>query len=255
MRKASKTDYGYNSAFPCNLRKIMDDNHTTQAVLAKECGVERQSVAQWRDGNTRPDILSLQKIAEFYNVSTDWLLGVPGAEKTTDKATKELCATLGLPDDVIDFLSNDENQWGRNVVAFLIDQHFSTLDEPKTHEDVEAYFDRPVHECISLLSLLSSYLETVSMEKDIRITLDNNGMLKICISNIEVNNLYSIPIFANEIAKPNNSGAEISFLECATSEIISEISNILRSMSAERATQIEWKGYFNDENSRETKKS
>ena len=101
MRKASKTDYGYNSTFPCRLRKIMDDNKTTQATLANECGVERQSVAQWRDGNTRPDILSLKKIAEFYNVSTDYLLGLSNAP-TRDIELKAICEYTGLSQNAIE---------------------------------------------------------------------------------------------------------------------------------------------------------
>lgn len=245
MRKASKTDYGYYSAFPQNLRKIMDDNNTTQAALAKECGVERQSVAQWRDGNTRPDILSLQKIAEFYNVSTDWLLGVPGAEKTTNKATKELCATLGLSDDAINFLSNDENQWGRNAVDFLVDQHLHTkyknMNDPAGWE-------------LSILYNLSAYLEMISVSKDVDVFLGNDGVLKIRILDEELNTFDTDPVFSKKIIGTNNHGYAISFLECATREIISTISDSLRNISIDRAYEIQMRGYNDDkENQRKGK--
>lgn len=119
MRKASKTDYGYNSTFPCRLRKIMDDNKTTQATLANECGVERQSVAQWRDGNTRPDILSLKKIAEFYNISTDYLLGLSEAS-TQDAELKTVCEYTGLSEKSIKKLVDLKNKKNSRAYSDLL---------------------------------------------------------------------------------------------------------------------------------------
>ncbi|MBR3715711.1 MAG: helix-turn-helix transcriptional regulator [Clostridia bacterium] len=100
MRKVSKNDYGYDSVFPRRLRKLMDDNKTTQAVLAEECGVARQAVSQWRDGNTRPDILSLHKIAEFYHVSSDFLLGLTDVS-IWDTEMKEVCEYTGLSENAV----------------------------------------------------------------------------------------------------------------------------------------------------------
>lgn len=79
MKKARITkqeqNYGYDSVFPCRLRELLDKNGNTQEKLADFVGVARQSVAQWKDGKTKPDILYLEKIAKFFNVSTDYLLG------------------------------------------------------------------------------------------------------------------------------------------------------------------------------------
>ena len=82
MKKANfQSDYNYDSIFPTTLRALMEENKTKQDDLAEVCGVKRQSVAQWKDGNTRPDIESLKKIAEHYNVSSDYLLGMTDVRK------------------------------------------------------------------------------------------------------------------------------------------------------------------------------
>ena len=47
-------NYGYDSEFPTILRKLLEK--TTQGELAKVCNVSRQSVAQWKNGKTKPDI-------------------------------------------------------------------------------------------------------------------------------------------------------------------------------------------------------
>ena len=73
--KKSDIGYGYDSAFPKRLRELMEDDNITQDSLAEYLGITRQSVAQWKDGKTKPDIYYLDKVADFFKVSTDYLLG------------------------------------------------------------------------------------------------------------------------------------------------------------------------------------
>lgn len=54
------------------LRKNKD---MTQEKLASEMGVSIAAVSKWETGNSIPDILMLCSIADFFNVSTDELLG------------------------------------------------------------------------------------------------------------------------------------------------------------------------------------
>lgn len=96
MRKASsKDEYNYYSVFPTRLRGLLGQANIKQDDLASFCSVRRQSVAQWKDGNTRPDILSLRKIAEFFKVSTDYLLGISD-NPTNDKDLNAVCEYIGL---------------------------------------------------------------------------------------------------------------------------------------------------------------
>ena len=60
-------------------RKQMD---ITQGELARILGVSPQSVSKWETGEGYPDITLLPKIANYFNVSIDLLLG-------NDKATRE----------------------------------------------------------------------------------------------------------------------------------------------------------------------
>lgn len=47
----------------------------TQQEVANKIGVSRQNIGKWLSGSTTPDIDTLCKIADAYNVSTDYLLG------------------------------------------------------------------------------------------------------------------------------------------------------------------------------------
>jgi len=73
--KKSDIGYGYDSEFPKRLRYLMESDNVTQDVLAENLGLSRQSIAQWKDGKTKPDIYYLNKVADFFKVSTDYLLG------------------------------------------------------------------------------------------------------------------------------------------------------------------------------------
>ena len=73
-RGRKKKDIGSNSPFATRLRELLEERKITQPVLAEAIGVSRQSVGQWKDGKTVPDILDLQKIAHYFGVSTDYLL-------------------------------------------------------------------------------------------------------------------------------------------------------------------------------------
>lgn len=47
----------------------------TQAALAADLGVSSQAVSKWENGLSCPDIQLLPRIADYFEVSTDELLG------------------------------------------------------------------------------------------------------------------------------------------------------------------------------------
>ena len=55
-----------------NLRKSRELN---QVQLAEKLGVKKQSISNWENDNIMPSIDMLIKIADFFHVSTDYLLG------------------------------------------------------------------------------------------------------------------------------------------------------------------------------------
>ncbi len=58
-----------------NIKKARNDKHLSQRALADIIGVSQQTVGSWEVGRTSPDNEMLQKLASFFNVTTDYLLG------------------------------------------------------------------------------------------------------------------------------------------------------------------------------------
>ena len=57
------------------IRRLRTAHGITQVELAHRLGVSKQSVSNWESNNIQPSIELLEKIAELFGVTTDYLLG------------------------------------------------------------------------------------------------------------------------------------------------------------------------------------
>lgn len=86
--------------FGKNLSELRKRENITQEALAADLGVTAAAVSKWENGNTLPDILMLCALADYFQVTTDALLG---------RKPKPLCAavatdSLPLMDSIEHFL-------------------------------------------------------------------------------------------------------------------------------------------------------
>ena len=58
-----------------NIYDLRKSRNVTQEQLAAELGVTAAAVSKWETGNTLPDVLMVCAIADFFDVTTDELLG------------------------------------------------------------------------------------------------------------------------------------------------------------------------------------
>ena len=58
------------------LRQLREENRLTQSELAKRLGITRSSVNAWEMGISVPSTQYIVELAKFFNVSTDYLLGM-----------------------------------------------------------------------------------------------------------------------------------------------------------------------------------
>ena len=65
------------------IRKLRKEFNISQVELASKLGVTKQCVSNWENDNILPSIEMLIKIAKYFNVSTDYLLGI-SSDKTLD---------------------------------------------------------------------------------------------------------------------------------------------------------------------------
>lgn len=79
--------------------KVLRENRPLQKV-ADSLGISRASLGYYESGERKPDAEILFKIAEYYNVSCDYLLGRTEA-KTTDSNIQMINSKTGLTEESI----------------------------------------------------------------------------------------------------------------------------------------------------------
>ena len=61
--------------FPKQIKYLRQSRALSQVQLADKLGVKKQSISNWENDNIVPSVDMLEKIADFFRVSTDYLLG------------------------------------------------------------------------------------------------------------------------------------------------------------------------------------
>lgn len=59
-----------------NIRQLRLARNLSQVDMAKALGVTKQSVSNWENNNIQPSIDMLIRLADFFSVSTDAILGL-----------------------------------------------------------------------------------------------------------------------------------------------------------------------------------
>ena len=97
--------------FAIRIRSLRRSKELTQVQLAEKLGVKKQSISNWENDNIAPSIDMLIKIADFFQVSTDYLLGRDVREAS---ATQVLDITGLTPRQIehIQYIVDDLRQGG-----------------------------------------------------------------------------------------------------------------------------------------------
>ncbi len=70
-----------NKATGPRLRHLREVNGKSQQVVADHCGIDQTTIGQYERGQCMPSLEVLQKLADYYNVSMDYLIGRTGERK------------------------------------------------------------------------------------------------------------------------------------------------------------------------------
>lgn len=130
MSKLSSID-NYNKSFPSTLRKLIERKNTTIKAVADYIGVSRQAVSQYQDGSTQPNADTIVKIAEYFEVSTDYLL--TGKSKHIDESFNIACDITGLSSTairkIVDWKTTDDYHhfWSDYISAIIESDKFDNL--------------------------------------------------------------------------------------------------------------------------------
>lgn len=61
--------------FSENLKKLRNEHQVLQSTLAEYCGVSTRQIMRYEQGSSEPTLSVLITIADFFNVTLDYLVG------------------------------------------------------------------------------------------------------------------------------------------------------------------------------------
>jgi transcriptional regulator with XRE-family HTH domain len=67
------------------IETLLKSHNISQYKLAKDTGISQGNISDWKNGRSNPTQSNLQKIADYFDTSTDYLLGrktMPNFENT-----------------------------------------------------------------------------------------------------------------------------------------------------------------------------
>ncbi len=70
----------YEEGFATKLAQARKDAGYTQRQVAEILKMSKSTIASYEMGRTQPDIETLGRLADFYAVSTDWLISTRGGK-------------------------------------------------------------------------------------------------------------------------------------------------------------------------------
>ena len=67
------------------LRNLREDMDLRQIDVAEATGIDQKTLSNYETGKTNPDSYSIIRLAQFFGVTTDYLLGYSSSDIKTNK--------------------------------------------------------------------------------------------------------------------------------------------------------------------------
>lgn len=87
------------------IKDLREDRDLRQTDVAEATGIDQRTLSNYETGKTNPDSFALIRLADFFDVSIDYLLGRTNLRKdTADDVLQELQAARSMLDDAMSAL-------------------------------------------------------------------------------------------------------------------------------------------------------
>jgi transcriptional regulator with XRE-family HTH domain len=102
---------------------LMAEKNVSAIVLSAEIGLAKNTISEWKIGRIKPSTEHVAKIADFFNVSTDYLLGrtdTPGSPLDIPSVLSGVA--VAFPGGAVEDLTQDEVDKLAEFARFLLSQ-------------------------------------------------------------------------------------------------------------------------------------
>ncbi len=144
--------------FGDRLKTLRRERGITQQELADAIGISKGGLCYYENTNRAPDITVLEKFADYFKVSADYLLGRTNAQ--TQKAKLQaVCNYTGLSDKAVELLAELKERKSPQLqtVNFLLEQAAGDMDIVYPLDDTDNYEGSILNAVVRYLNRYEGY--------------------------------------------------------------------------------------------------
>ena len=152
--------------FSKKLKELRESKGMSQSALAEALEISRGSISFYENGERVPDILVLCKVSNFFNVSTDYLLGKTESA-TTDTDLRSVCDYTGLSQASVEALC-DMSYFAediKNTVNALLEDEYYLMMSDLGYSDYSH-----TEKSFNLLGKISHFLNVPDSDAELHIS-------------------------------------------------------------------------------------
>ena len=128
-----------------NLATLRKEHGLSQQKLASDIGLARNTICQYESGNRVPDVSTLVLLADYFGVSTDYLLGREEKKSVIERPTSEIAEN---------FIREFKEQMKEKAFQDIIAKLYKAIDLQEDRVSMKA----------QILTVLVTYLKGVGMD-------------------------------------------------------------------------------------------
>ena len=162
------------ATFAENITALRKKQNKKRQEVADDLGISRSSLEYYEKNKRKPDIEVLTKIADYYGVSADYLLGRTNAE-TTDKDLRFICEYTGLSENAITTLSELHDPV--NVLNVVPAEIVPLIDFLINDMGVRLTDEGCAYRRLAILPRLSDYLRCVGFGSKQEVFVTQDGKI------------------------------------------------------------------------------
>lgn len=154
-----------NETFADRLTKLRENTGKKRQEVADELEISRASLEYYEKGKRKPDIEVLAKVAKYYGVSTDYLLGLSNAQ-TVDKDIQFICDYTGLSEksvDVLHFYKSYEMIYP--TINKLLESEIGSVFKELGVNEVQELIESEKYESVEYLQIVSALEQYLNLKK------------------------------------------------------------------------------------------
>ena len=103
-----------NDSFSLRLKNLRAESKISQSALGQMIGISQQTVAKWEKGLATPNPETVGKLAQIFDVSADFLLGISD-RKSNESEDIKFALWGGDADEISDEMLEDVRRYAKFI--------------------------------------------------------------------------------------------------------------------------------------------